>query len=196
MYTELYSAWRREIDDASLGGLPPDFYAKIADYLKRINEDSGLLDKKSVKVNLLDRETQNVKRMLEELLWARFKKLVKTITQNQTLPSELLTVEEAKMCESFVNFSGAYRKFSEGLMQGQNVKVEAQTVRAEVQTVKVDAEVSRKRVTLRFTKNTPAIIGLDMKTYGPFMVEDVASLPAENAKIFVKQGLAVLVEVS
>ena len=35
-----------------------------------------------------------------------------------------------------------------------------------------------------------------MKPYGPFKVEDVASLPANNAKILVKQGLAVLVEVS
>ena len=182
MYNELYAAWRREIEDASLGGLPPDFYAKIADYLRRIREESGMLDKKSVKVNLLDRETQNVKRMLEELLWARYKKIVKTITQNQTLPSELLTVEEAKMCESFVTFSGDYRKFAEGLMQGQAAKVEA--------------EVSHKRMTLRFAKSTPAIIGLDMKTYGPFKAEDVASLPVENAKMLVKQGLAVLVEVS
>jgi DNA replication initiation complex subunit (GINS family) len=182
MYNELYAAWRREIEDASLGGLPPDFYARIADYLRRIREESRMLDKKSVKVNLLDHETQNIKRMLEELLWARYKKLVKTITQNQTLPSELLTVEEAKMCESFVTFSGAYRKFAEGLMQGQ--------------TAKAEAEVSHKRMTLRFAKSTPAIIGLDMKTYGPFMVEDVASLPVENAKMLVKQGLAVLVDVS
>ena len=189
MYNELYAAWRKEIEDSSLGGLPPDFYARIADYLKRINEESGMLDKKSVKVNLLDREAQNVKRMLDELLWARYKKLVKTITQNHTLPSSLLTVEETKMCESFVTFSGAYRKFAEGLIQGQTFKMDAPTV-------KVEAEVSHKRVTLRFTKSTPAIIGLDMKTYGPFMVEDVASLPVENAKIFVKQGLAVLVEVS
>jgi len=182
MYDELYVAWRKEIEDASLGGLPADFYARIADYLKRIREETRMLDKKSVKVNLLDHEMQNVKRMLEELLWARYKKLVKTITQNQTLPSESLTVEEVKMCESFVTFTGAYQKFAKDLMQGQ--------------TVKVEAEMSHKRMTLRFTKNTPAIIGLDMKTYGPFLVEDVASLPIENAKVFVKQGLAVPVEVS
>jgi DNA replication initiation complex subunit (GINS family) len=42
----------------------------------------------------------------------------------------------------------------------------------------------------------PAIIGSDMKTYGPFEAEDIASLPAENAKILVKQGLAEKVEVS
>ena len=182
MYNELYTAWRREIEDASLGGLPTDFYARISDYLKRIKEETRMLDKKSVKVNLLDHEAQNVKRMLEELLWARYKKLVKTITQNQTLTSESMTVEEVKMCDSFVTFTGEYQKFAKGLMQGQNAKVEA--------------EVSRKRVTLRFTKSTPTIIGLDMKTYGPFMAEDVASLPIENAKVFVKQGLAVPVEVS
>jgi DNA replication initiation complex subunit (GINS family) len=182
MYNELYSAWRREIEETPLGGLPPDFYARIADYLRRISEESRMLDKKSVKVNLLDHEAQNVKRMLEELLWARYKKLVKTITQNQQLPSELLTVEEAKMCESFVTFTGAYQKFAKSLMQGQ--------------TAKVEAEVNHKRMTLRFAKNIPAIIGADMKTYGPFMVEDVASLPVDNAKILVKQGLAVLVEVS
>ena len=45
-------------------------------------------------------------------------------------------------------------------------------------------------------KAVPSIIGADMKTYGPFLVEDVASVPVENAKILVKQGLAVLVEVS
>jgi DNA replication initiation complex subunit (GINS family) len=35
-----------------------------------------------------------------------------------------------------------------------------------------------------------------MKAYGPFVVEDVASLPVENAKILVKQGFAEVVEVS
>jgi len=182
MYNELYAAWRREIDDASLGGLPPGFYAKIADYLKRIKEENRILDKKSVKVNLLEHEAQNVNWMLEELVWARYKKLIKTITQTQKLPSELLTVEEEKLCETFVTFTDAYQKFAKDLMQGQ--------------TAKVETEVSHKRVTLRFSKNIPSIIGADMKTYGPFVAEDVASLPAENAKILVKQGLAVLVEVS
>ena len=62
--------------------------------------------------------------------------------------------------------------------------------------MKVETQVSHKRVALRFIKNIPTIIGADMKTYGPFIAEDVASLPVENAKMLVKQGLAVSVEVS
>ncbi len=112
MYNELYAAWRREIEETSLGGLPPDFYIKIADYLVRINEETKILDKKSVKVNLLEHEAQNVTRMLDELLRLRYKKIVKTVTQSQKMPSELLTIEEAKMAENFVAFSEAYHKFS------------------------------------------------------------------------------------
>jgi DNA replication initiation complex subunit (GINS family) len=192
MYKELYAAWRSEIENSSLAGLPPDFYARIADYMKHISEDGGMLDKKSVKVNLQNRETQNVKRMLEELLWARYRKLIETITAIQKVPADLLTVEETNICQNFTTFAAAYQKFTEDLLKGQMAKTEL----PKPDVPKSETESSRKRVTLRFVKSTPAIIGLDMKAYGPFMVEDVASLPEENAKILVKHGLAVLVQVS
>lgn len=186
MYNELYAAWRREIEEASLGALPPDFYSKIADYMRRLGEENKALDKKSIKVNLLEHESQNVNLMLKELLQTRYKKLVRTITQSHKMPSDLLTVEEAEMCNSFVAFSDAYERFAANLMQGQAAKIEA----------KVEAQSNHKRVVLRFIKSIPTIIGADMKTYGPFVAEDVASLPVENAKMLVKQGLAVSVEVS
>jgi DNA replication factor GINS len=186
MYKELYAAWRREIEETSLGGLPPDFYNRMADYLRRLNEENKILDKKSLKVNLLALESQNVNRMLKELLHARYKKLVRAITQSQKMPSDLLTVEEVEICKSFVAFSDAYQEFARNLMQGQAVKMD----------FKVEAQASHKRVALRFIKSIPTIIGADMKTYGPYVAEDVASLPVENAKMLVKQGLAVSVEVS
>jgi DNA replication factor GINS len=182
MYDELYAAWRREIEDASLGGLPPDFYSRITDYQRRISEENRILDKKSVKAVLLEHEALHVELMLNELVWARYKKLLKIITQNQKVPSELLAIEEAKMFEGFLSFTEAYNKFAKSLLQGQAAKEEI--------------EVTHKRTTLRFSKSVPSIIGADMKTYGPFVAEDVASLPVENARILVKQGLAVLVEVS
>jgi DNA replication factor GINS len=196
MYNELYAAWQREIDDPTLGGLPPDFYAKIAEYLRRIKEEDKVLDKKSVKMNLHEHEAQNVERMLEELLGARYRKIVKTVTKTQKLPSELLTFEEAKMCETFAGFAKSYHKFADDLMQGQLVVEPIKvTVRVEA-NVAAPAPQPHKRSTIRFLKNIPAIMGADMKSYGPFTAEDVASLPPQNAQILVKQGLAVLVEVS
>jgi DNA replication initiation complex subunit (GINS family) len=181
VYDDLYAVWQREIEGTALGRLPPDFYARIADYLRRIKEETRMLDRKTVKASLLERELQNVKRMLQELVWARYRKLVKIFGEGQKAPSDLLTIEEAKVCESVLPFAEAYQKFVKSLLQGQ--------------VLKVDIEKVHKRVVLRFVRDVPAIIGADMKTYGPFMVEDVASLPVENARILVKQGLAEVVEV-
>jgi DNA replication initiation complex subunit (GINS family) len=182
MYDELYAAWRFEMENTALGSLPPDFYARAADYLRRIKEENRMLDKKTVKAGLLEHELERVKCMLQELVWARYKKLVTLITENQKIPSGLLAVEEEAMCTGFLSFAEAYQKFAEKLLRGQ--------------VLKVGIKKPRKRVALRFLKAIPAVIGADMKTYGPFMVEDVASVPLENAKILVKQGLAEVVEVS
>ncbi|MEM3703874.1 MAG: hypothetical protein QXX79_05615, partial [Candidatus Bathyarchaeia archaeon] len=59
-----------------------------------------------------------------------------------------------------------------------------------------EPEISHKTVVLRFLGEVPEIVGLDMKIYGPYRPQDVASMPVENAKILVKQGLAEKVEVS
>ena len=196
MYNELYTAWQREIDDPTLGALQIDFYAKIAEYLQRIKTEDKVLDKKSVKMNLLVHEALNVERMLKELLGARYKKIIKTVTKNQKLPSELLTAEEARMCETFADFTKAYQNFADDLMQGQ-IKQIAESDRAPIKVVvKTETAPVPKRLTIRFLKSIPAIMGADMKSYGPFVAEDVASLPPQNAQILVKQGLAVLVEVS
>jgi DNA replication factor GINS len=193
MYNELYAAWQREIDDPTLGALQPDFYRKIGEYLRRIKEEDKVLDKKSVKMNLLTHESQNVEQMLEELLQIRYRKIIKIVTKSQKLPVELLTFDEAKMCETFADFTKSYRRFADGLMQGQVSEPIKVTIKVDTN---LEASQARKRSTIRFLKSIPAIMGADMKSYGPFVAEDVASLPPQNAQILVKQGLAVLVEVS
>lgn len=197
MYDQLFAAWRREIEEASLGGLPPDFYGKIAEYMRRIKEDNEL-DQKTIKINLLEHEAQNAELMLTEILELRYKKIIKIITKNQKIPLELLTVEEGKMAGKFATFSAEYQKFKEDLKQGQlatpsPIKV---TIETDNKLTATQTAPTQKRLTIRFTKNIPAIMGADMKSYGPFNAEDVASLPTLNAQILVKQGLAVLVEVS
>ena len=194
MYNELFSAWQREIDDPTLGGLPLDFYTKISQYLKNIKEEDKILDKKSVKTSLLEHESVNVERMLKELLGSRYRKIIKTVTKTQKLPTELLTAEEARMCETFADFTKSYHKFTDDLMHCQ-LNVESIKVVVKTETYAA-APQPHKRSTIRFLKNIPAIMGADMKSYGPFIAEDVASLPPQNAQLLVKQGLAVLVEVS
>ena len=183
MYDELYAAWRLEIENDELGSLPPDFYTRTTDYLRKIAEENKMIEKKSVKTNLLEHEYANAQRMAKELIAARYRKIIKMTVAGRKVSLESLAAEEAKLYGSVAPSAEAYSKFAEGILQGKTVKIN-------IETAPQEPEVVHKRATLRFIKPVPSIIGADMKSYGPFLVEDVASVPLENAKILVKQGLA------
>jgi DNA replication initiation complex subunit (GINS family) len=189
MYDELYAAWRLEIENGELGSLPSDFYARVADYLGRIKEENKMMDKKSVKTTLLEHEMANASRMAHELISARYRKLLKMILAGRDVPLDALASEEQKLYSGVLPSAEAHAKFKAGILEGQVVKI---NVEAAAQSS--EPPVVHTRVTLRFLKPVPSIIGADMKSYGPFLVEDVASVPVENAKILVKQGLAKQVE--
>jgi len=182
MYNELYEIWKQELENTEVQKLPPEFYSRMANYLRRLKEESRMLDKRTVKANLLKGEMRNVRRMLCELIQVRYKKLVKKASKGQKVSQDFLTTEEEKIYAGVFPLAEACQSFVKNLLEGH--------------ILKIDVKQEQKRVVLRFLKEIPAIIGADMGTYGPFKVEDVASLPVENAKILVKQGLAERVEVS
>ena len=52
-------------------------------------------------------------------------------------------------------------------------------------------EKKQETIMVRIIKDLPAIIGVDLKTHGPFKAEDVATLPFENAESLIRQKAAV-----
>jgi DNA replication factor GINS len=182
MYNDLYEIWKRELESSELEKLPPDFYSRVTDYLRKLREESRMLDKKTVKARLLKSEMRNVKRMLRELIRTRYKKLIRKMAKGEKVSLDVLTVEEQKIYTGASPLAEAYQSFVENLLRGN--------------VLKMGVWREHKRVVLRFLRDVPAIIGTDIKTYGPFKVEDVASLPAENAKVLIKQGLAEKIEVN
>jgi len=181
MYDELYEIWKREQEAVGLAELPADFYSKVADYLTKLKEESRMLDNRTVKARLLKNEMRNVRRMLRELTQDRYRKLVRAAAKGEKTTSGALTAEDEKIVNGVLPFAEAHQTFVKNLLRGRIV------------TIGVGQE--RRTAILRFLKDVPAIIGSDMKPYGPFSAEDIASLPNENAKILVRQGLAENVEV-
>jgi DNA replication factor GINS len=173
MYEEVYRIWKNEVERAKLGELPADFYFKVTEYLRKIREELRMLDRKAVRSALLQAEMRNVEYMLKQLFKKRCKKIVKIILKGEKIYQNFLTKEEQEILPKIApleDFMGTLKR----LLKGQYL---------------TDKE-ERKIVVLRFLKDIPAIIGKDMKTYGPFKAEDVASLPIENARILIKHGLA------
>ena len=128
MYEELFEAWKKEKENTELQAVPRDFYTNLADYMKKMKEESRMLDKKTTRARLMHRESENTKKLIKD------------------------------------------------------------------QVIQVERKEKPKKVLVRFVQEIPAIIGSDMNMYGPFRAEDIATLPPENAKILIKQGIAMEVE--
>ncbi len=182
MYDTLYEIWKQELQNAELGELPEGFYPKVAGYLGKLREESRMLDKRTIKARLLKSEIRNVKRMICEIIQTRYRKSLIKATADESVSKELLTVEEEAFLRRVFSLADAYRTFTKSILQGNLLQ------HAVVQ--------EQENTVMRFLKDVPAIIGVNMKLYGPFKPEDIASLPTENAKILVKQGLAEKVEIN
>jgi hypothetical protein len=62
--------------------------------------EGRMLDKKTVKARLLKNEMQHVKRMVHELIQERYRKLVRKMTKEKKVASDVLTAEEEKVYKS------------------------------------------------------------------------------------------------
>ncbi len=182
MYNILYDAWLKEKENEELQGFPKDFYVKLAEYIGRIRREGRMLDRNSAKARLISQELSNVRRLMEELVTLRFKKLVNHATSAKPLKKEELTLEEERI---FLELRPSFEKFQSLLKYSSQGKI-----------INVEEKIeSPKKMLLRFLKEVPAIVGADLKIYGPYSVEDVATLPIENAKVLVKHDVAMEIEI-
>ncbi len=162
--------------------LPKDFFFRLAEYIKKQREESRMLDEKTTRGRLLSQEAKNTRRLSEELIRLRYEKMSKETLAGDQVAKETLTAEEEQLYAGITSSIDSYQNLLKGVISGNSA------------ALRVEVKEKPKKTVLRFLREVPSIIGADMKPYGPFKPEDVASLPSENARILVKQGLAVEVE--
>jgi DNA replication initiation complex subunit (GINS family) len=180
LYNELYELWKKEKETLEIQRLPKNFYAKIAAYVKKTKEENRMLDKKTTKAKLLDSESRNVKIMVGELFELRYKKLREKAFSRETVVRDALTEEEEKLYGEILPLAEACHAFCKDILRGH--------------LSNIGKDAKQTMMVLRFVQEIPALIGSDMRTYGPFGPEDIATLPPENARILIKQGVAVEVD--
>ena len=183
MYDRLFQAWFREREETEQQTLSKNFYKEATEYIKRIRQEGRMLDRHSTKAKLISEEVSRSAQLLEELAKLRLQKLTRTAMAPEFRYSKAFTSEEEQIFSELKPSLEAFHTLLKASLRGKTKKLEQ------------DAGGS-KRKTLRFLKEVPAIVGVDLKIYGPFSTEDVGSLPVENAKVLIKRGVAVEVETS
>jgi DNA replication initiation complex subunit (GINS family) len=182
MYDTLFQAWIKEREETELQKLPKDFYQEATEYINRIRQESRMLDRHSTKAKLISDEMSRAAKLLEELAKLRLQKLTRTAMTTNFSNSKALTSEEERIFTQLTPSLEAFHTLLKGALRGKRQKLEKKAKQS-------------KRKTVRFLKEVPAIVGVDLKIYGPFSPEDVGSLPVENAQVLVKRGVAAEVEI-
>lgn len=180
LYDELYEAWREERENTEVQRLPRDFFVRLAGYVKRIREEGRMLDEKTTRARLIGREFKNVKKLVKDLIRLRYDKALRNAMTGKTVPRDVLTEEEEKLHRGISPSVEAHQVLLKKILTGRLPHLERKE--------------KPKTIVVRILQEIPAIIGSDMKTYGPFKPEDIATLPPENARVLIKQGAAVEIE--
>ena len=172
MYERIYAAWDREQKEERLQRLENDFYITAKKFLVALLRDKNQNESASLLRALLEKVHYNSSFLLSDLMNIRLDKILSSIRNGKEINKEKLTSEEKVLYEQLKN----------DLMQFFGKPA----VPSEVK----ELEEKDSFILVRFVKPLPAIVGSDMKIYGPFQVEDVATIPKENAKALVLRNAA------
>lgn len=58
----------------------------------------------------------------------------------------------------------------------------------------LETNATSQLLLIRFLEEHPQLVGVDLKTYGPFKPDDLAALPVENARLIIRKNQAEPVE--
>ncbi len=162
-----------EEQSEKLLSLPGDLYSSIATYAQLLKRASSS-GNSEVTNRLISKQSTMLGSMVRKLLQTRSSKAARQKAVAQLLP------EERYVCSMEERYNKQLEAFIEAVASGQPSAVELAR----------KSELSRS-TTVRFLKHIDELIGLDLRRYGPFEPEDLASIPAANADLFVANGEAV-----
>mgnify|MGYP000026368036 CR=1 FL=1 len=185
-YDTVYEAWLREKKAEELQPIPKDFYKQLAEYIHTLREKVAELGGETVEGEIAEEELKNVYEMARSLVKLRLRKILRRAMRGETINAESITPEESKFLEGAKHLSEIYHNIL-GMVSG---RLETGALKEAERGV----EEKPKKILVRFLRDIPAIVGADMRPYGPFRREDVAALPPENAKALIGRGAAVEVK--
>lgn len=180
VYDDTVKLWNQERSSNELQPVKPGYFKDLAGYIRRLKEAHRNLDQKSLKAVVIQDELSRLEELISQLVSLRMEKVWKAARAKSPVQVD---GSEKQAYESFSEVSRYYDRMREDLIQGREPQA-------------FHAGEKKERITIRFLKEVPSIVGVDLRTYGPFMREDVAIVPYENAEALIRQGAALEVHAS
>lgn len=173
---------KKETQIPKIQGMSPDIYKKIAQLIKELSiqkYENLELDVHHELIRLLVLSTKS-------LIELRTRKLLENSNANLPYPS-LSTDDYSKLTDEEKYIFEEERKLS----QRKDLIIQS-LIDGNVNNLDSISRIIRsKMIIIRFLESTDQFMGVDMAKYGPFIKEDVAILPFENARSLIERKVAV-----
>jgi DNA replication factor GINS len=173
---------KKETQIPKIQGMSPDIYKKIAQMIKELSiqkYENLELDVHHELIRLLVLSTKS-------LIELRTQKLLENSNANLPYPS-LSTDDYSKLTDEEKYIFEEQRKVS----QRKDLIIQS-LIDGNVNNLDSISRIIRsKMIIIRFLESTDQFMGVDMAKYGPFIKEDVAILPFENARSLIERKVAV-----
>jgi DNA replication factor GINS len=171
MYTTLLERWQAERDSIDLLPLRDSFLHNLREYIEQVLEQTKAEELTTLHRQLLETELANLQFMMKNLLQMRVKKILTQLV-DQEIDYDLLTRTERRFAEQIS------RNLRSVLFPITDL------------FTPLEEEDSSRLLLVRFLEDHPQLVGVDLKTYGPFRADDLATLPAENARLIIRKNQA------
>ena len=193
-YKRLNEALVNEKKRDDIQNIPDQFIEEMKNYTHQLDEAEA--DPATIHGRIIHQERKFAQEMLSQLQNLRIRKIIDHELGGKPIDAKVLTPEEQNLHSRMRQILAEYIDHTTALRS----PVKAPTVDPSAYSQDKPRQPERLKVeavltVIRFLQPLPAIMGTDMKAYGPFKAEDVASIPHENAENLVKRGIAIRVQV-
>ena len=167
----LHNTVLRETENDSLLEIKPNFYRNLSDFIG----------------NLRKQEFDGVENKIKDTMIEMASELTSLLIQ--------IRLEKISNSDDFdISYLLDEEKFILDSHEEQNERTEmilSATINGKSKFLESLAENHKiKKVVIRFLSEVDEIIGADLEKYGPFKIEDIATIPYENAQALIAKNIA------
>lgn len=219
-YETLYQHWFKEYNQKEITALNQQLYeeyTRLITEIMHIENDS----KRTLQFKLLSSYQEHFNYLFGDLLKMREVKLLNAALNLREISISNLYEAEKLFYQNLISTLKGFEKIKkmsgselitaisplvEEKTQQENIFLEKEGMVTEDDSTSKEAvpieeppfsEGEDGKLTLiRFIKECPPLVGVDLKDYGPFEKEDVAYLPDKNAQILIYEKIAETIELS
>jgi DNA replication initiation complex subunit (GINS family) len=195
-YDNIKSAWEDEVENEVLQDLADLRLSKMITYLSniRLSLASTSADE-SLQAEILTQEALNLEFMLEDLLALRREKILKSVLVGRR-PTADMTLAEEEFYNRIQRAFDGHSEFMKDSLAGSVLSETKKTTKKrkaskdKSEESSAEAHEETELIVVRFLQPIDeAFMGLDERTYGPFKKEEIATIPAANARRWLRDGV-------